>query len=1251
MAGFTIDFFKGVRPRVSKRKLPLGEAQISQNTRLGTADLEPWDENRVVQATDDEFNTRAIFYYEDFKNDAAYWFQWANFVDVARGPIKGDTFDRVYYTGDGRPKITWNDLQQGPPFPTQAYDLGVPKPVTRLTAAGQPLPEDLDAANRRTSTAAGERLQTGSFEIVNAEFTIYPGVNTPNDTWRLNAAALGDIVFQVTIGDTFKVLEVIDDDTVTIGSATGTGAVGATAANDKSSVNYWHPMDEQGSTQEADFIGWRIPDGMQITIAAHRLRLGDVIRVTRLDLSYGFDFSWTLTGDLFELSPTGEIGEWGVPTQGDDLVYRHENVRLGAAADGQTLFELGGGFYYDVDRTSSVNDVLEDRSYVYTYVSSLGEEGPPSDPSSLVTAFDGDTVTLTGFDLAPEGFRDIEFIRVYRTNATAVGTEYQFVKEVSVTQILSEGQVVDTVDAAALGEIIATTTWFPPPPDMQGIVSMPNGMMVGFNGKDIFFCEPYFPHAYPPEYDQAVDYEIVALAPFGNSVAVLTKGTPYVITGSHPRNANVRPYKINQACSYKESVALAKDRVYYASPDGLVEIGVNGARLVTSNYVWKKEWEDFDPTLLVGEFHDDKYFGFHGADNTVIPQPTGSVAASGTLVTDLETFEADIVAGGKTVILTLTNDTWVAAGTAFDAVRDDIIFSITADGSEGSGWNNVRTTIPVTDVVRTSNTVVTITLTAVPTYSVNSNEILTIKAPALALTGQSTLTAPEQATILADSIYSTEVVVSTSWSVSGPDGNVPEVLVSDESIDNWRRISAPGGQIPGDAVNLTDAAYHKILDRWAVIGYKTLNSDRTILLTSDVVDDAGSWVQRYQTTFPRGEVIIYDDTTENFFAAGDGFALYSSDGINWAFASLPTSTQGRQFSGLARAPQGGGGLDPYIYGIFSDVKNVVRSANLSSAPLNTSWTDIDSPATSGTGHVGIASGDGIVMLMSGGGDIGYFLQGGTSYASIGALSIGSRAGLVYGGGRWIAYANNGTYQYADSPDEATIGNWSAVQTAIDGAGTQDLCSIKYDEGDTQRIGFGFIATLSASGAEGDYNVYTSPDGLTWTLRETISNTQDALGIGVKNPTSDLSGSTGAAVTLTPADIFYWDDVDPPKSRLSIRQNGTVTKSRYLSGGGSVINPATDWIIPNWANDDLYEVRVTNVVQENGTGLFSTQAAAEDVWIFISSDATWAVTAPAGGGNNRVRFTVEIRYNGGAVLASAGFKLSASFTNYSGGQIP
>jgi len=86
----------------------------------------------------------------------------------------------------------------------------------------------------------------------------------------------------------------------------------------------------------------------------------------------------------------------------------------------------------------------------------------------------------------------------------------------------------------------------------------------------------------------------------------------------------------------------------------------------------------------------------------------GTAAITGTATASIT--KADIVAGGKTIIITLTGDTWVAAGATFDAQRQSIIDNIVSAQSETNGWNAVRSNIAVAAVVRTSDTVVTITL-------------------------------------------------------------------------------------------------------------------------------------------------------------------------------------------------------------------------------------------------------------------------------------------------------------------------------------------------------------------------------------------------------------------------------------------------------------------------------------------------------------------------------------------------------------
>jgi hypothetical protein len=113
----------------------------------------------------------------------------------------------------------------------------------------------------------------------------------------------------------------------------------------------------------------------------------------------------------------------------------------------------------------------------------------------------------------------------------------------------------------------------------------------------------------------------------------------------------------------------------------------------------------------------------------------GSVASiTGTAVPVIA--EPLVVAGGKTIVITLSGDTWVAAGATFDAERQAIIDGLDSAQSEVAGWNaEVRDNMAVGTVVRTSATVVTITLPASASYQITAPETITVTVPASALTG------------------------------------------------------------------------------------------------------------------------------------------------------------------------------------------------------------------------------------------------------------------------------------------------------------------------------------------------------------------------------------------------------------------------------------------------------------------------------------------------------------------------------------
>lgn len=119
---------------------------------------------------------------------------------------------------------------------------------------------------------------------------------------------------------------------------------------------------------------------------------------------------------------------------------------------------------------------------------------------------------------------------------------------------------------------------------------------------------------------------------------------------------------------------------------------------------------------------------------------SASVALTGTVTSSCT--EANIVAGGKTIILTVAGDTWVASGATFNAQRQNIINGIDSAQAEATGWDAVvKAGLAVTDVVRTDSFTVTVTLPAFASYDISALETVTATVPSTALSLASAIVA------------------------------------------------------------------------------------------------------------------------------------------------------------------------------------------------------------------------------------------------------------------------------------------------------------------------------------------------------------------------------------------------------------------------------------------------------------------------------------------------------------------------------
>lgn len=282
------------------------------------------------------------------------------------------------------------------------------------------------------------------------------------------------------------------------------------------------------------------------------------------------------------------------------------SVRLGVPAPAEPITgEVNAGGQDLVENSE------EFTVYVYTYVSSRNEEGPPSPPSAIIERprieNSGDlaqvNLTVPG---GPAGPYIIAFKRIYRTVTGSGVADFQFVAEIPVNQ----GSFEDTVQEPL--EVLQTTEWDMPPDEMTGLVALPNGSAAGFVGKDLLFAEPYQLHAWPRSYMLTTDYEIVGLGVFGTNVVVCTEGSPYIATGADPSSMSLSKIEINQACVSKRSIAqLGREGVVYASPDGLVMIGPGRAEVITRELFTRREWQALNPETMVAASHDQSYIAFY----------------------------------------------------------------------------------------------------------------------------------------------------------------------------------------------------------------------------------------------------------------------------------------------------------------------------------------------------------------------------------------------------------------------------------------------------------------------------------------------------------------------------------------------------------------------------------------------------------------------------------------------------------------
>ncbi len=293
----------------------------------------------------------------------------------------------------------------------------------------------------------------------------------------------------------------------------------------------------------------------------------------------------------------------------------------------------------------------ETRVYVITWITDLGEESQPSEP-----------VTSVGYPYYPWDLKNLPLlapdntgvigIRIYRTiTGTSGVAAYYFVDEVIG---FTSGTYRDKfpIRDVALNDTLTTFMWNPPPDNMRGLLAHPNGFLVGYNGYDVYFSEPYRPHAWPASYVLTVKDKIIGLGLLGNTVMVLTDMYPYACSGINPASMTLTKVKQAEPCVSEGGIVSTVFGVYYPSPNGLMLVTPGQVSNVTDKLLTRNLWQDYIDNHMSAGVYGTMYVGFTNEFKGFVFSPSEPISQFSELdkAWTVDTMQSDAVADRLTLL-------------------------------------------------------------------------------------------------------------------------------------------------------------------------------------------------------------------------------------------------------------------------------------------------------------------------------------------------------------------------------------------------------------------------------------------------------------------------------------------------------------------------------------------------------------------------------------------------------------------------
>ena len=596
MTVLSIRTFTGEVPRLPADRLPEGGAQFAQNCDFTHGELRP------LAGLGPHYQTgpgaqpcRGLF-----TPDGAKFFAWDKPTRAFLAPTIDDTWQRVYYNTDGlglrvSQQTYMRDKTDQPRPPATYWKVGVKAPTALSTAVTAGFSVEFFAQTLRYGVLVKEQAVVSSTPAV-------PGV-----TYTVVVPADSLIATSGVVGRD-PVTGIVDvSATASSGLAGENGAIVTAVAVSEAFAEYFVGDDLMSCSASTGLLsswsgtvgskGWLVARMFDGSYGLYLVGPGGVTQLmSPTSITYKGDAIASVAALYDAMRTTTITSDEGVTLRFRAKVYDpatsvvYFDGTCSHVSTGTPLTYTVTVPQFNTLLGNSNNSAVQTVAYVAVAQNIWGEESAPCE-AVLVESRQGLTsVTLTVNHTADATQVPLAGMLFYRTYPSLNGdTSYFLINDTPVAGVAGVYTLTDTSVEPPTSTTLAANQaeWDAPNAALTGLSYAGNGVFCGAVGKDLYFSEPYKPHAWP--YRMTFPHEVVGVIGIEGGVLVTTTLHPYLVYGAHPEQMSQTRLAAEQSGWSQTSITHVDGAAVYAGNDGLVSVNGGQASIKGSQELFRRE--------------------------------------------------------------------------------------------------------------------------------------------------------------------------------------------------------------------------------------------------------------------------------------------------------------------------------------------------------------------------------------------------------------------------------------------------------------------------------------------------------------------------------------------------------------------------------------------------------------------------------------------------------------------------------------